>query len=192
MKTSRQKYFEDYRAEKETANNKKGYKIVYTYKGEWYGWNEAPTAIRKRKIFYVVALLACTALLLLCGAQRVYLNTVGVVASPGLISLVSVMYTWIGTVQFCLTKELVRAKECKTMYSFIEKGSVVTALCYSISTISSVYLLFRHGADLTSVLVTLGFALCAGISFSLYYQHEKLSYKKQIEAEREDSESGDR
>ena len=120
-----------------------------------------------------------------------YLNTVGVVAIPGLISLVSIMYTWIGTVQFCLTKELVRAKECKTMYSFIEKGSVVTALCYSVSAISSVYLLFRQGADLTSVLVTLGFALCAGISFFLYYQHEKLSYIKQVEAEKEDPESGD-
>lgn len=191
MKTSRQKYFEDYRAEKETADNKKGYKIVYTYKGEWYGWSEDLKSIRKRKILYVTAMLICTFLLVLCGTQRVHLNTVGVVAIPGLISLVSIMYTWIGTVQFCLTKELVRAKECKTMYSFIEKGSVVTALCYSVSAISSVYLLFRQGADLTSVLVTLGFALCAGISFFLYYQHEKLSYIKQIEAEKEDPESGD-
>lgn len=191
MKTSRQKYFEDYRAEKEPADNKKGYKIVYTYKGEWYGWNEDSKAIRNRKILYVATMLLCTILLVLCGTQRVYLNTVGAVAIPGLISLASILYTWIGTIQFCLAKELIRAKECKSMYSFIEKGSIITALCYSVSAVASIFLFFRRGVDLTSFFVMLGFVLCAGMSFFLYYKHEKLSYIKQIEAEKEDPESSD-
>lgn len=190
MKSSRQKYFEDYRVEKETADNRRGYKIVYVYKGEWLAWNEDVSGVRRRKRLYVAAALLQTFLLVLCGVQRVAFNTAGAVAIPGLISLVSLMYEWIGIVRFCMAKGLMQGRDCRRMYSFIEKGAVVTGLCYAVAVIAGLRQQILNGADLPSILVLLGFILCAVISFVLYAQHEKLSWRVEIERE-EDGQSGE-
>lgn len=190
MKSSRQKFFEDYRAEKEAADNRRGYKLVYVYKGEWCAWNESAADIRRRKRLYVAAVLIRTLLIVLCGVQRVAFNTAGTVAVPGLISLVSMMYEWIGVVRFCMAKELMQGGDCRRMYSFVEKGSVVTGLCYAVAAAAGLRLQILNGADLPSILVLLGFVLCAVISFVLYAQHEKLSWRVEIERE-EDEPNGE-
>ncbi len=187
MKSFREKYFEDYQAEQKISTNKKGYEIEYVYTGEWFGWNDSTAALKKRKFFYIISTFLCTAIALWCGVQHSPANSTGLVAVPGLVSLVSFMYTWIGVIQFCISKELIQAKDCRRMYAFIEKGSLITFLCYLLCFGSSFFILIQTNFFLISILVTLGFALCAGLSLFLYIRHKTLSYEKRVDAKNTDS-----
>lgn len=181
MKSWRERYFEDYTPELVPAKNKKGYKVAYTYTGNWYSWSEESGALKKRRIIYITAAAATTVLFIICGIQNAFINTYGVVAIPGIVSIVTQMYEWIGIIQFCLSKKEIREKDCKQNYARIRKFTTLTAVCHALSALFGIGLLIWNGMELKSMFVLLGLILCFLLSLFIRKYHKTLSYIKVLE-----------
>lgn len=175
----RDKYFSDYEAVKVPANNKKGYKIQYDYIGNWCVWNESPAEFNKRKRTYIAVGCFSALLLIVCGIQRVTINTNGFVAIPGLVALVSLMYAAIGTVQICMAGLRVQEKDRKGMSTKFSVGHAVSAVSLFVCAIAGIIVLFVNGItniDLGSLFVVIGYLIAATCSYFLYKYHKTLSF----------------
>lgn len=181
MKSLRERYFEDYTAEMVDADNRKGYKIVYTYTGNWYSWDvDGPDLLRRRSIYAALA-LAATMLFILCGTRPAFINTAGIVVIPCVVSVVTQMYEWISIIQFCVSKKMMHEKDCKHIYSFLQATTALTAACHLFSAIAGVCLMIADGMESASVLTVLGLLVCAAISWMLHRYHKQLKYVKVLE-----------
>lgn len=176
MKSWRQKYFEDFEAERVDADNRKGYKIVYTYIGKWFGWSETGEALKRRKTAYAAIVAGFTALFIFCGTRRTSINSSALVAVPGIVAVAALIYCWIGVLQFILSSSRMHERDCRHIYSMIEIAINVLAACFALCLAFSVFLLFRHGFDAQAPWAVLGYALCLLLAWTLLRLHKSLSF----------------
>lgn len=181
MKSWRDRYFEDYTVEKVPASNRKGYKIIYTYTGNWFGWDLSPAELKKRRITYAAVAAAVTVLFAVCGTRSAYVNASAFVAVPGILSIIAQMYGWIGIFQFCTAKKMIREKEIRRTQKYLRAATVLTAICHGLAAVSCVILMALMGFEAPSAFVAFGLFACGMSSAALYRYSKSLSVVKLLE-----------
>lgn len=175
-KSWREKYFEDYEAVEVDANNRKGYKIEYIYVGKWFFWTEDGNLLKNRKIKYCLLAGLSTIIFILCGICNTPINTYAAVAIPAVVSVVTLMYEWIGVIGFCVHKNSIREPDIKKIYSHIETFSALTACIHAAVVIISIIFCIINKLEVLSWAVAIALAISATLSWYFHKYHQKLKY----------------
>ena len=105
MKTYKAKFEENYLAVQEPCDNRKGFRMRYTYIGPWYVWNTSGERVRSVKRT-VGILCVLSVMLFLCGSlMDSRLNAARYVELFGTLSVAALLYEVIGVIQFSTAKE---------------------------------------------------------------------------------------
>ena len=190
MKSAMEKFQEDYKAQVKPADNRRGYTVTYKYIGDYYRWIDRSKAPGKRKLCYVLLPFSITLLFAVSGSIRSAVNTAPAVAIAGLISVVSLIFEWIGTVRYCLTKEEMTEKDCRGIYLMLESTTMLTGLFHTLAAAAAAVYLIRSDvpADRMSLLVFFMLAVSSVISFCFHRYNKTLSFEKSREPLIEDDE----
>jgi len=178
MKSWRQRYFEDFEAEKVYTEGRKGYKIVYTYVGKWVRWRADAEALKRRKVVCGVAVALITALFALCGTCRTPVNASALVAVPGIAAVTALLYAWIGAVEFILSKEKMHERDGRHIKRMLDTATGALAACFALCTLLGAWLLLRAGAEARTILVVLGYAACFALALMLHRAHKRLDFEE--------------
>ena len=100
----RERYFSDFQAVQVSANNRKGYRIVYQYTGLWKSWENAG----KRK--WLIGMLEIAGLILfgVCAAVDAPINRARFASGFGVLSVAAWLAELSGVLRFLAAKEYIR------------------------------------------------------------------------------------
>lgn len=155
-KSYRERYFEDNQPERQVANNRKGYRIVYRYVGLWVAWHSEKWPLQTVKRGLALAEVASVCLYLICARVDTPLNHCQLANGFGVLSVVPWILELSGVVRFLLSKAYVREMDSQEIDQSIRYGTVFRAGLLGLSLLCSVVTILAGG---TATLLDGGMAL---------------------------------
>lgn len=160
-KSYRERYFEDNEATRISADNKKGYRIVYRYVGLWKAWRSETMDLKRVKFIVFAMELFSFALFMICVLLPVPINTFRLANGFGCISLIPWILELSGVVRFLISKEYVH----DLSYQEIDR-SIRIGCCIRICLVAACLLCGLSGLVAAESFAIGDFFVAAGIACS--------------------------
>lgn len=174
MKSYRSTFEENFKAVKEPAENRKGYKIRYVYIGNWHIWRADKAVIRRTKGF-IAFLFALSFVIYLLGALADSTLTYSRwVALPGTMALAAILVEAFGVFQFCLSKEKLTCQYFQDVNAKMMLGSFFHAALLAWATVSSGVQLIGMEITPADILVPLSFMASAVLAGGVFFCYRSL------------------
>lgn len=169
------RYFENFKAETVPCNNRKGQRVVYTYRGDWYRWDASPTQLAGHKVAYVCCLLCGLAVYVLTAMRPAAANACTLVAAPSLLSLVALLYEVLGVAEFCFAKEYMTVLDFEDLHKKLTAAPLLHAILLLVACGGSCWAYLQVGGF--PVLIPAGYLVCALLSGCIFFLHRRLKHK---------------
>lgn len=196
MQTFREKFEANYVAVREPCSNRKGFKMVYRYCGPWYFWRLTSKQRKRCKLFLGTAGVLNAALYILFSILYAEINMVIYFTVPAALSLIALMFEELGIVQFCFQKEKMTEIDFESIAGKIKVAAPIHAALLAVTILSGIFYLTAKSFTVLSLLVILGYAVCAALSVSIFWKYKSIPYyseknplRRQLEAEAEKDEA---
>lgn len=167
---------ENYAAVEVPAQNKKGYKIEYLYRGPWYIWDMPQDKLKKEKWLEFGLSLTGIFLYLLTGGVETKVNT----SKPGVI--LAVLALCIHVLELSALVKFICAGYRTTKMTYQEIDRILGAatglrgiLLCGTAFVAFVYTV-TGGMERMSLLVTAGYLGCGSIAFMIYNRYRKITF----------------
>ena len=173
MKSIRERFVRTHRKEVQYAPNKKGYRNVIVYIGDFYTWEPPGRSFSSiRKLF--IALQAATIILFgLSSIPGTVISYSSFVVSAALISFVAWVFELYGLISFCFKKLPLQEDD----YAYVKKVFRITypVRCAFLlfSTVMGFIEMHEKGFETSGVLACIGYLLTALIALFLYIVYLK-------------------
>lgn len=180
-KSYRERYFEDYKAVKVAANNKKGYKLEYHYIGRWMGWTSERYSMKQVKLAFAGMELVSIAIYVAAILSHSPFTVSRLANGFGTISLIPWMLELYGVVRFAAAGNHVKELTGEEIDRAIRAGTVLRALLVAASVIAGLAdILLHKTAAVQDIPVVLTVLVSGGLSLLIrrfYSGLEVLSYR---------------
>lgn len=178
MKSMRDRYFEHFEKIQTPADNRRGFRTEYRYKGDYYGWDEDAGALKKRRILYFAAEIFSIAVFLFSATRRVELNTVRIAAGFAISSIVPWLAEFWGVIRFGIVKSPMIIPDFNEIKDFITVGSFIRFLLLIIGMVLGLFAVIRAGQmSAGNLLVFAGHLVSAAVSLLLFRLQSTLRYR---------------
>lgn len=161
---------------KRPAKNKSGFQIEYVYYAPWYAWLLPPNKLLVRKYTLLVACILDSGIFLLAAMEHTAVNYTLMVAVPGMLSLAALMFEVIGVVQFFISKERMTKPQYDGIRLKLRTFPLFRAILMTATVAAAVYQLVTGGIDTGSMLVTVGYAICAILAGFIYLSFRTIPF----------------
>lgn len=192
----RDKFEANYAAVWEPSGNRNGFKIRYRYYGPWYVWDLSPTEYRRCKLSFAVAGILRAAVYLFVSTLYADVNMAAYFYAPAALSLIALLFELLGVVQFCIQKEKVTELDMDGIAWKLKIAAPVDAGFLVASILTGLWHLLAVSFTALSVMVILGYGVCAALSFYVFLKYKALPFhteknplRDQLMAEQEADES---
>lgn len=168
-----------YIAVKEPFNNRRGYKTKYVYYGPWYMWDVSPHELKQKKCILCFACVINVVIFIFCATRYAQVNSVLLVETPATLSVIALMFEAVGIAQFCLAKPQMTQSGYQDINNKLRIAPLAHSILLLLTVIFGVYYLIRTSFSWISLLVLLGFAVCAGLSVMIYGKYRLLPFRSE-------------
>lgn len=169
-----------------------GRRMVYRYSGPWYYWNRTPEELKKTKWRIGAAGILDGILFFLTSVLYIDINLMSRMKTLALLSLLALIYEELGIVQFCMQKEQMMKPDFENIATKLKLITPLRAVLLLLAVFVGGNYLLRESFRALSLVMLLGYALCAALSLfvfgtykSLRFRVEKNTLLDQLEARRE-------
>lgn len=132
-KSYRERYFEDYKAVKTVAYNRKGYKVEYRYVGRWTQWSTERWRLPRIKLGFVVAEIVSVAIYIAAILSGTPFTHSRLANGFGALSLVPWLLELSGVVRFLAAGQFVKERTEHEIDQSIREGCVLRAILVGLS-----------------------------------------------------------
>ncbi|MGM9522516.1 MAG: hypothetical protein ACI3VB_08565 [Oscillospiraceae bacterium] len=173
------KFRDNHQLRKQPANNKKGYKAVYVYTGDWYVWQNDASSLKKLRFLYVFSVVSSVLIFLISAVQFTDVNMSSIVAVPSLASIIPMFLVIYGTIQLCRTPKdgKMTVMMWSDAYRMLRAGSIAYSILMFIAVGACVYRFFIVAPTMLSIFVFAGYLVCAVLGMIMFASHKHLKYK---------------
>lgn len=177
MKSMRERYFENYKKISVPADNRRGFKTIYRYNADWYGWKQAPSALRRTRVMFGILEAVSIAVYFAAALQKTAFNTVRLTSGLAIISI----FLWIielwGVFRFAAVKSPMTVSDFKEITNFIECGTVLRVIFLGAAVIAGFAGCIRDGALAGSdIAAGIGHILSLICSLVIFLKFRKIGY----------------
>lgn len=175
MKSYREKYFEDYKAVKKPSNNKKGFKIVYEYIGQFKKWEYGDKPLRVFKwLVAILEVLAISSFLSVC-FRNTNINSLKLMSGFGTISLLGWLFEITGIIRILVSREYIKEIDETEIRTSMKIGPLSRAAFLTIGTvISTIILIVQKKIIGTDQSVIAMYLVSGAMSLLIYAEFNKL------------------
>lgn len=178
MSSYSKKFMEDMKIEKRIKDNKKGYKRVYVYTGDWYSYDIEKKKLNSYKLIFGLLMLLSIAVYIICSLQRVFFNFSAIVAIPTIATILPMMYELLSIGQFIFLKDKNMKVEFQDTNKKINLSTIITVALLLLTILLAIIIsIIVKTITLKAVLVLIGYLFSAFCSFSIFYLHKGLKTK---------------
>lgn len=178
MKTYKAKFEENYLAVEEPCDNRKGFRIRYTYIGPWYVWNTSCERIRTVKWTIGILCLLCVVLFLCGSLMDSKLNSSRYVELFGTLSVAALLYEVIGVIQFCTAKDKMTSLDFEDIRSKLLLAPLLHGLLLACAAAAAVIPLSGLGAGILDIIVILCYFFSGLLSVLIVQCYRSLPWRK--------------
>ena len=174
-KSYRERYFEDYKAVKVPAENRKGYRVEYRYIGLWTRWEseKRPLGIVKREMMLLEAFSITVYLLSVLSGTPLIVSRLA--NGFGTLSLVPWILELSGVVRFVISREYVKELSSEEISTSIRSGGIARFILTGLSAITGVIqILTQKTAVPADIPVFLGIMISAAVSLLVKHDFDRL------------------
>ena len=159
------------------ADNKRGFKTEYHYKGEWYVWDISAEALKREKIITVSAEAVSLCLFIFSATRHVGFNALHVASGLAILSMVPLLGELWGVIRFMVVKQPMICPDFKEIQNCIHFGSIFRALFLFAAVIAGLAVMVMDGQVYAENLLTAGgHALSGALSLVIFRRFHKLGY----------------
>ena len=156
---------ENYEKIQTPADNRRGFKTEYRYKGFWYAWDLDEAGLKRRRLLYLAAELVSIAVYLAAALQKTALNSARITAGLAALSLIPWIAELWGVFRFLTRKTPMPVSDYQEIRDFITVGSAVRVVLLVCAMAAGAVILAQAGRftgrDLSALL---GHLLSAAVS----------------------------
>ena len=145
MKTMRDKYFENYEKIQTPADNRRGFKTEYRYKGYWYAWDLSEGELKKERWIFVLAELVSLVVLFAAAMRQTELNTVKIAAGLATLSFIPYLAELWGVFRFITGKTPMTEADYTGIRDCMTIGSSIRAVLLFAAMIAGIVVLAGKG-----------------------------------------------
>ena len=160
------RFFDGYEAEVQ-LDRKGRERRVLVYRGAWYGLGLEKDAYRSGKLVCAGLTALMTAAYLLINFFPAEGGMTPWVGAPCLLALVSLIFLWIGVVNFLLAREKWELRVLYAGYQRVRFWTVVFLVLMALTGLAEGVYLLTHGATAGELFYLLGVLLCIGSAIGL-------------------------
>ena len=180
MKSYRERFVRNHRKEMQAAPNKKGYKNVLIYTGNFYTWEpEKGTLQSVRRQFLILEILT----VIIFGVSSIpgtIVSYSNLAISGALISFVAWAFEVFAIVSLCFRKLPLQEDDFSYVNKFFRVTTMVRCVSLLFATVAGIIFMADKGFETTSILAVIGYFLTAAIAFLLFLMYMKLSKCKVV------------
>lgn len=172
MSKWRDKYFQEYTVEQEIQEN--GHrKRVYLYHGNYYYWRKPEQVHRNKSLYCALFLFDLISYFATTMANSIP-NQAKLIAVPALLALISMMFELYAILSFCFSKEKIREFEFEDLNLKLLGSTMSNFILMAAACVLCIYYAVWQGPWLPYTVAAIGYGVCAGCAFVVYYLHKKL------------------
>lgn len=173
----RERYFENYKKISVPADNRRGFRTIYRYNTDWYGWSIAPDALRRTRVTFGILEALSLVVYFAAALQQTTFNTVRLTSGLAIVSI----FCWIlelwGVFRFASVKSPMTVSDFKEITNFIECGTVLRTIFLAAAVIAGFVICIRDGALAgRDIAVGIGHILSMICSFVIFLKFRKIGY----------------
>ena len=178
MKTYKAKFEENYLAIQEPCDNRKGFRMRYTYIGPWYVWNTSGERVRSVKRT-VGILCVLSVMLFLCGSlMDSRLNAARYVEAFGTLSVAALLYEVIGVIQFSAAKEKMTSLDFDDIKMKMMLAPLLHGILLICAAAAAVIVLVGSKTGSIDIIVTLCYFFSGLLSLLIFQCYRSLPWRK--------------
>ena len=180
MKSYRERFIKNHRKEMQVSGNKKGYRNVLVYTGDYYTWEPENGSISSiRRVFLILEILTVIlfALSTVFGSIVTYSS---LAMSGALISFVAWAFEAFAIFSLCFRKLPLQEDDFSNVNRFFRVTTIVRCVCLLFTTVTGIIYMAEKGFDAKGILSVIGYFLTAVIALLMFLMYMKLSKTKKI------------
>ena len=174
MKTYRERFIKNHKPEVQLADNKKGYRKILVYTGDYYTWEPKKGTLLSARRLYAVCEAVTIVLFLLSSIPGTLISYSRLVIAGALVFLVAWVFETFGTFSFCFRKLPLQEDD----YAYFKNVTRITLplrfVCMIFSFITGLIWLTEKGFETASILALIGYLLTGLIALFLLLQYIRL------------------
>lgn len=176
--TIREEIEENYKAEKVPAGNKRGYRVEYSYVGDYYAQNSDALKLRKAKI-RIGILCAASLVFYLCAVlQKSYVNSERLVFGGSLLSAVLFLFEASGVLQFLMIKDMLTGRQLTDLSFKLRVYPPVHGGLLLICSVCTAAAALRGPGGAGAYLAAAGYGLSGIASILIFLLYRKMDYMR--------------
>lgn len=180
MKAYRERFIKNHRKEAQPAANRKGYRTVLIYTGDFYTWEPEKGTIQSvRRLFLILEILT----VILFGLSSIPGSVVSysnLAMSGALVSLVAWAFEAFAIVSLCFRKLPLQEDDFSYVNKFFRVTTAIRCVFLVFTTVAGILFMTEKGFETTGILAVIGYALTAVIAAMLFLMYMKLAKCKKV------------
>lgn len=180
MKSYRERFIKNHRKEMQIAGNKKGYRNVLVYIGDYYTWEPEKGTIQSvRRIFLILEILTVI-LFSLSSIPGTVISYSPLAMSAALLSLVAWAFEVFAIVSLCIKKLPLQEDDFSYINRFFRVTTAIRCVFLLFAVVTGILYMADKGFETTGILAVIGYFLTAAIALLLFLMYMKLAKCKKV------------
>lgn len=177
MKSMRERYFENFKKVQIPADNRRGFKTIYQYNTDWYGWDKEERELRRDKVVFWILEGASIVVYFAAALQNTSFNVVRLTSGLAIISIVAWIAELWGVFRFTTVRSPMMVSDYKEITNFIECGTILRVILLTAATVIGFIMCVRSGSLTgTDTLVGIGHFASAACSLLIILIFRTIGY----------------
>ena len=171
---SYKKYMDNYKIEKVTDSSKRGYRIKYTYVGDYYRLAISDSSKKKAKLAFLLGEVITIALFLIASLISSQINRNALIILPSGFSICAWFFEIIAIIHFLVIKDPYKEDDYKSINKTLPITFAFRFICLIFISVSCLILLLLS-TSISDFIITISYIGCAITSISMYSHYQKIS-----------------
>ena len=180
MKTYRERFIKNHRKEVQVASNKKGYRNVLVYTGDYYTWEPAKGTIQSIRRNFLILEILTVILFGLSSIPGTIISYSNLVWCGALLSIVAWAFEVFAIVSLCFRKLPLQEDDFSNVNKFFRATTIIRCVCLLFSVVTGIIYMAEHGFETTGILAVIGYFLTAVIAIVMFMMYINLAKCKVI------------
>ena len=180
MKSYRERFIKNHRKEVQVAPNKKGYRNVLIYTGDYYSWEPAKGTIQSVRRRFLLLEILTVILFCVSSIPGTIISYSNLVWCGALLSIVAWAFEVFAIVSLCFRKLPLQEDDFSNVNKFFRVTTVIRCVCLLFSVVTGIVFMGQHGFETTGILAVIGYFLTAAIAALMFVMYMNLSKCKVI------------
>jgi len=164
----------------QTAGNKKGYRNVLVYTGDYYTWEPEKGSLSSIRRQFLILEILTVILFALSTVFGTIVNYSSLAMSGALISFVAWAFEAFAIFSLCFRKLPLQEDDFSNVNRFFRVTTIARCVCLLFTTVTGIIYMAEKGFDTKGILSVIGYFLTAVIAFVLFLMYIKLAKTKKV------------